>query len=134
MVDDISLSSHDVDLWKSPLEASVSMEEDTTTGSSGNLNITPSAPLAQKETKFLRRSKVIILFVLVVAAAFTAFGVYRVTTRDEEEDFKTRVSVDYFKSKRLFTNMSIAYIFHFPIFNLIYSSKILQIKSCRSRR
>jgi hypothetical protein len=47
--------------------------------------------LAQRETRLVSCSKIVVLLVLVVATISVATATYKFTSREEEEDFNTRV-------------------------------------------
>jgi hypothetical protein len=89
MKDDISLSSSG-DNNKSDDASSV-----TTITSRGtqDASIVTRAVLGQKESTLVWRSKMAVLLVLLVAAVSVSILTYKFTEGEEQEDFKTRVSI-----------------------------------------
>jgi hypothetical protein len=92
MKDDISISSNGENTKSDGASSIASIASGTFRGTQ-DASIVTRAVLGQKETRLVWGSKMAVLLVLLVATVSVSILTYHFTESEEQEDFKTRVSL-----------------------------------------
>ena len=88
----------------SPLDGEKRMKDSSISSTSSSRGTGPTgasqargiAPLAFRETRWLAWSKALVVLVIAFAATIVAVATYRRTTKAEEQNFETRVSLSIY--------------------------------------
>lgn len=90
------------DSSSSPASSHASITDEGEKSTSGTSDNSPAyngakgateSPLAHRETRLVSCSKIVVLIVLALATACVSITVFKYTSREEEDDFETRVSM-----------------------------------------